>query len=126
MASYNFGERLSVAGMVGGEQWSVVGSLPLVCSYSRICFSSFLKLSLEESSMSSTTISTVTKMLESLPELAQARVVEQLHDYIENLRDELRWNQTFKKTSSKLVKAARQARQEATDGKAQAMDFEKL
>ena len=76
--------------------------------------------------MSSTTISTVTKMLESLPELAQDRVVEHLRDYIENLRDELRWDQTFKKTSSKLVKAARQARQEATDGKAQAMDFEKL
>ena len=76
--------------------------------------------------MSSTTISTVTKMLESLPELAQDRVVEHLRDYIENLRDEIKWDQSFKKTSSKLVEAARQARQEITDGKAQVMDFEKL
>ena len=114
-----------MAGMVGGEQWSVVGSLPLVCSYSRICFSSFLKLSLEESSMSSTTISTVTKMLESLPELAQDRVVEHLRDYIENLRDELRWDQTFKKTSSKLVEAARQARQEIAERKASPLTLKK-
>ena len=76
--------------------------------------------------MSSTTISTVTKMLESLPELAQDRVVEHLRDYIENLRDEMKWDQSFKKTSSNLIEAARQARQEIAEGKAQAMDFEKL
>ncbi len=76
--------------------------------------------------MSSTTISTVTKMLESLPELAQDRVVEHLRDYIETLRDEMKWDQSFKKTSSKLIEAARQARHEIAEGKAQAMDFEKL
>ncbi len=69
--------------------------------------------------MSSTTISTVTKMLESLPELAQDRVVE-------HLRDEIKWDQSFKKTSSKLVEAARQAKQEIAEGKTQKMDFEKL
>ena len=76
--------------------------------------------------MSSTTISTVTKMLESLPELAQDRVVEHLRDYIENLRDEMKWEQSFKKTSSKLVEAVRQAKQEIAEGKTQKMDFEKL
>ncbi len=75
--------------------------------------------------MSSTTISTVTKMLESLPELAQDRVVEHLREYIENLRDEMKWDQSFKKTSSKLIEAAQQARQEIAEGKAQAMDFER-
>ena len=69
--------------------------------------------------MSSTTISTVTKMLESLPGLAQDQVVEQL-------RDEIKWDQSFKKTSSKLVEAARQAKQEIAEGKTQKMDFEKL
>lgn len=39
--------------------------------------------------MSSTTIATVVKMMESLPETAQAQVVEYLRQSIEDLRDEL-------------------------------------
>ena len=76
--------------------------------------------------MSSPTITTVTKMLESLPEAEQNRAVEHLRDYIESLRDELKWDQAFQKTSSKLMEAARRARQEIAEGKAQAMDFEQL
>ena len=76
--------------------------------------------------MSSADIETVTKMLESLPESAQAQVVIHLREYIANLRDEIEWNATFKKTESKLVEAARRARQEVSEGKAEPMDYEKL
>jgi hypothetical protein len=76
--------------------------------------------------METTTITTVTKMLESLPDAAQDRVVEHLREYIENLRDELKWDQAFQKSQSKLIEAARIARQEIAAGKARAMDFEKL
>ena len=76
--------------------------------------------------METTTITTVTKMLESLPDAAQDRVVEHLREYIENLRDELKWDQAFQKSQSKLIEAARTVRQEIAAGKAQAMDFEKL
>ena len=67
--------------------------------------------------MSSADIETVTKMLESLPESAQEQVVIHLREYIANLRDEIEWNVSFKKTESKLVEAARRARQEVAEGK---------
>lgn len=76
--------------------------------------------------MSATIISTVTKMLESLPDAAQDRVVEHLREYIESLRDEITWDQSFQKTQSKLIKAAQRTRQEITAGKAQPLDIEKL
>lgn len=76
--------------------------------------------------MSATTITTVTKMLESLPDAAQDRVVEHLREYIEGLRDELKWDRAFQRTSIKLMEAARQTRQEIAAGKAQPMDIEQL
>ena len=50
--------------------------------------------------MSSTGIATVLKIMESLPEPAQARVVDHLREYIEDLRDEERWDATFQRTQS--------------------------
>ena len=76
--------------------------------------------------MSSEDIETVTKMLESLPESAQEQVVEHLREYIANLRDEIEWNISFKKTELQLVEAARRARQEVAEGKAEPMDYDQL
>jgi hypothetical protein len=76
--------------------------------------------------MSSTTITTVTKMMESLPESAQHQVVEHLRDYVENLQDEIQWDVTFKKTQSQLVAAAQRARQEIAEGHAKSMDYNRL
>jgi hypothetical protein len=66
--------------------------------------------------MSTTTIATIVKMVESLPEPVQDRVAEHLREYIEDLQDELEWDNTFKKTQSQLVVAARQARQQIAEG----------
>jgi hypothetical protein len=49
-------------------------------------------------SMSSKAIATVQKMLESLPEEAQERVVEHLREYILDLQDELEWDALFART----------------------------
>jgi len=76
--------------------------------------------------MPSTAITTVEKMLESLPEEVQERVVEHLREYIMDLQDELQWDALFKRTQDKLVAAARRAREEITAGKAEPMDFERL
>lgn len=76
--------------------------------------------------MSSATISTVTKMLEVLPEEAQDRVIEHLREYIEDLRDEMKWDESFKSSQTKLIEAARRARQEIAAGKAMPMDLEQL
>ena len=76
--------------------------------------------------MPSTAIATVEKMLESLPEKAQERVVEHLREYILDLQDELEWDALFERTQDKLVAAARRAREEIAAGKAEPMDFERL
>lgn len=75
--------------------------------------------------MSSTAIATVEKMLESLPEEMQERVVEHLREYILDLQDELQWDALFKGTQDKLAVAARRAREEIAAGKAEPMDFER-
>ena len=76
--------------------------------------------------MPSTAIATVEKMLESLPEEVQERVVEHLREYILDLQDELEWDALFERTQDKLVAAARRAKEEIASGKAEPMDFERL
>lgn len=69
---------------------------------------------------------TILKMLETLPEHIQERVVEHLREYIEDLRDEASWNESFSRTEGNLIAAARQARKEAAEGKATPLDPERL
>lgn len=76
--------------------------------------------------MSSTAITTLVKMVESLPEPVQDRVVDHLREYIEDLQDELEWDITFKGTQSQLVAAARLARQQIAEGQAKPMDYDQL
>jgi len=76
--------------------------------------------------MSSTAIYTVIKMMESLPIEIQDRVVEHIREYVSDLQDEARWDESFRKTQDNLVVAARRAKQEIAEGKASAMDYEQL
>jgi translation initiation factor 2B subunit (eIF-2B alpha/beta/delta family) len=71
--------------------------------------------------MSTTAIATITKMMESLPDNLQDRVVEYLREYIEDLRDEMKCENSFQKTQPQLIAAAKRARQEIAEGKAQPM-----
>ena len=76
--------------------------------------------------MSTPAIVTVTKMLESLPETARDRVVEHLRDYIEDLQDEIQWDISFKKTEQQLIAAARRAKKEIDEGRAEPLDDDQL
>jgi uncharacterized iron-regulated protein len=76
--------------------------------------------------MSQENIATVVKMLESLPDPQQERVIEYLKEYMADLEDELRWNNSFENTQSQLVTAARLAKQQIDQGLAQPMDYEQL
>ena len=49
-----------------------------------------------------TATATVMKMMESLPESIQARVLEHLQDYIEDIRDEMQWDESFARSQDKL------------------------
>lgn len=62
--------------------------------------------------MSSLAITTVVKMMESLPEDIRCLVAEHLCD----LQDELQWEETFRTSQSKLVAAAKVAKKEIAEG----------
>ena len=65
-------------------------------------------------------------MIESLPEAAEGRIVEELRILVEEHREEAKWGALIERTKAGLVAAARNARKEITVGKATEMDFDKL
>lgn len=76
--------------------------------------------------MTSTTIVTMTKMMETLPESAQEQALEYLRIYIAEMQSEQKWDRLFSQTQDNLIAAARQARKEIAEGKAKPMDFDRL
>ena len=78
------------------------------------------------SSSSSPSITTVVKMLESLPSALQEKVVEQIREFIADLEDEERWQASFEQTHERLIASAQKAKQEIAEGKATPMDYEQL
>ena len=76
--------------------------------------------------MSSASVATMVKMLESLPEPVQDQVVVHLQEYIAELRDEFEWDAAFQSTQGSLVTAARRARAEIEAGKAQPLNPDDL
>ena len=69
---------------------------------------------------------TIAKMLETLPAQLEDKVVEHLREYIEELRDEAQWTDSFSRTQKSLVNAANQARKDISDGKAIALTIDQL
>ena len=76
--------------------------------------------------MSSSAITTIVKMVESLPDDLQEQVAEHIREYIADLEDEARWESSFKKSQHSLVAAARQAKQEIAEGRSIPMDYKQL
>ena len=76
--------------------------------------------------MSSPQITTLVKIMESLPVNLQERVTEHLKEYIYDFQDEIKWDKSFEKTQSKLVAAAKRAKQEIAEGKAAALVYEQF
>lgn len=76
--------------------------------------------------MSSPAITTIVKMVESLPDDLQEKVAEHIREYIADLEDEKRWDNSFKRSQENLVAAARKAKQEIAAGKSVPMDYEQL
>ena len=80
----------------------------------------------KQCSMPTSASITMMKMIESLPEPVQKRALEHMQQYIEDIRDELKWNESFGKSQNKFIAAARQAREEISRGKATPMNVEDL
>ena len=78
------------------------------------------------SSHSSPAITTVAKMLESLPDALQEKVVEQVREFIADLEDEERWQTLFEQTHEQLIASAQKAKQEIAEGRSFLIDCEQL
>ena len=76
--------------------------------------------------MSSATIATLVKMIESLPAPAQQHVVEHLREYLPDLQDEVLWDEVIQRTQPSLIEPARKARQETAAGQATPLDSDQL
>ena len=76
--------------------------------------------------MSSAVVTTIVKMVESLPDELQAQVADYLRELIADLNDEARWDASFEQSQDSLVAAARKAKQEIAEGQATPMDYECL
>ena len=74
--------------------------------------------------MSSPPITTLVKIMETLPVSLQERVTDHLREYINDLQDEIKWDNSFAKTQSNLVATARLVKQEIAEGKAVALDYD--
>jgi hypothetical protein len=66
------------------------------------------------------------EQLEDLPVDLREKVAKYISEHLEDIQDEMRWDESFKRTAGKLSEFARNARQEIKDGLAEEMDFKKL
>jgi hypothetical protein len=76
--------------------------------------------------MSAAAITTIVKMVESLPDDLQEKVAEHVREYIADFEDEAKWESLYQRTNSNLVAAARQAKREIAEGKSVPMDYDSL
>jgi len=80
----------------------------------------------EEGQKMNNTVETIVKMVESLPEALQERVVNELRSVIVEANDEAEWDMQFECKQEGLMSVARKAKQEIAQGVAEPMDYEKL
>ena len=76
--------------------------------------------------MTTAAITTVTKMMETLPEPTQNQVVDHIRDYLTEIQDEKRWDTAFQNSQVSLIEAARRAKQEIAEGLSEPMDYSRL
>ena len=61
-----------------------------------------------------------------LPQDLQDTIAEHLREYLADLQDELKWDNSFKKTQENLIASAQRAKREIAEGLAKPMDYDKL
>jgi hypothetical protein len=69
---------------------------------------------------------TVTKMIESLPEHLQKKLLDEITPIISEALDEAKWEDQFQRGNSKLVELSEGVREHISKGSVEPMDFSKL
>ena len=68
--------------------------------------------------MENPTITTINKMLLSLPDEKREQVLNKLYEYMQDLHDEIKWNNLFQTTQNELGLKAKKIKEN--------IDFDKL
>jgi len=76
--------------------------------------------------MASPALTTILKLIESLPEERQNQLADHLREYLAGMEDEERWDKTFLRTQDKLAHMTREAARQIAEGKSEPMDFNRL
>ncbi|MEO1392411.1 MAG: hypothetical protein AAFV90_05845 [Cyanobacteria bacterium J06634_5] len=66
--------------------------------------------------MTAPSVTTIVKMVESLPVALQEKVAEQVREFIADLEDEAKWEASFELTYGNLIASAQKAKQEIAEG----------
>jgi hypothetical protein len=69
---------------------------------------------------------TVTKMIESLPEHLQKKLLEEITPLISEALDEAKWEDQFQRSGAKLAVLAAEVKDRISKGDSHPMDFSKL
>ena len=69
---------------------------------------------------------TLLRIVESLPEPLQERILAEVQDFLEDMRDQGEWDAQFSRTQSGLASAARRVREEIAKGGSSSFDHERL
>ncbi|MBF0542084.1 MAG: hypothetical protein HQK91_11625 [Nitrospirae bacterium] len=76
--------------------------------------------------MTTKSIETVIKMMESVPEPMQDYIIEEIRRIITEANDDKIWENLFNKNQEVLIEASQKAKAEIKAGFAKPMDFERL
>jgi len=76
--------------------------------------------------MKCTTLNTINKMLESLPENKQEQVLNHLYNYITELQDEIKWDLLFKNSEKEISRIAREVKEEIKKSNIEDFDYDRL
>jgi hypothetical protein len=74
--------------------------------------------------MPSPVVTTIIKMVESLPDELQEQVAEHVRAYIAELQEEKRWNTLFTRSQDNLIAAAHKAKAEIATGLSIPMNYQ--
>jgi hypothetical protein len=78
------------------------------------------------SAVSTSRVAELNQKLDSLPSEQRERFAAYISDHFEDIEDEMKWDESFSRTSEKLAEFAREARKQMAEGLSEEMDFDKL
>ena len=76
--------------------------------------------------MKCTTLNTINRMLESLPEDKQEEVLNHLYDYITELQDEIKWDLLFKSSEKEISLIAKEIKEKIKKGSIEDFNYDRL